>query len=620
MARNGSGTMLPVTNSWNPQVNGVNATGPDFNQLYFDLLNALTQSLSADGQTPVTGNIQMGNNKLTGLAAGSGTGQSLRWEQLFDQGVEVDVASAATADIGIQNTNFIRITGVTGITSFGTNYRGPRFIRFSGALTLTNSATLVLPGGADITTDAGATAIAYPIGNPSAGWIVAAYRAGNSTVNPPISKIFPISASVATNILTATLSQSSFDFRSSTLSNGTPNTRIVPSTLTLTVPATATLGTTNGVLSRLILVAIDNAGTVELAIINLTNNAILDETGLISTTALTVGSSSANIYYSAVARSNVPYRVIGYIESTQATAGLWASAPSITQGAGGEALVYLGVPAPTTPISVPTRQTVFSGAVDSGGAANFLSAGTGLSINLAATTVPVCIAFAAGFSSSGKVDYVGRIASDVTAAWSGLTANTTNYLFSDRNTGTGVITYVASTLAPIYGYGIAKSIVNGQHTYRIDEGVMYVGNGSVAMAVQRVCIGECVTGPSTVTSVVTYALQGLYDSGWFAIGVGATYSKTHNIGKNFDWLDVDGWVSTVTNGAARRKINNATDYGSGVTAGGDVIAVDALLSVGIKISSSTVHPNGVPLTNTGYPEGNAQYTTGFVRLFVKRGW
>lgn len=90
---------------------------------------------------------------------------------------ETDVASGATTDIGGANTFFVRITGTTTITSFGTNYNGPRFVRFGGALTLThNSSTLILPGGANITTAAGDACVAVPIGNPASGWQVVAYQ------------------------------------------------------------------------------------------------------------------------------------------------------------------------------------------------------------------------------------------------------------------------------------------------------------------------------------------------------------------------------------------------------------------------------------------------------------
>jgi hypothetical protein len=87
---------------------------------------------------------------------------------------EADVASAATCSIGAVNSMLVRITGTTTITSFGTTYNGPRFIRFADALTLThNASTLILPGGANITTAAGDTCIATPI---SGGWRVSAYQ------------------------------------------------------------------------------------------------------------------------------------------------------------------------------------------------------------------------------------------------------------------------------------------------------------------------------------------------------------------------------------------------------------------------------------------------------------
>ncbi len=177
MARNGSGVYNLVTNSWNPATNGVSATAADWQNLINDVAAALTQSLSADGQTPVTGNINMGGNKFTNLSTGNGTGQSVAWQQLFSQGVEADIASASTVDIGAQNTNFLRITGTTTITSFGTNYNGPRFIRFGDSLTLThNATTLILPTAANIVTVAGDRAIVTPIGSPGAGWQVIAYQ------------------------------------------------------------------------------------------------------------------------------------------------------------------------------------------------------------------------------------------------------------------------------------------------------------------------------------------------------------------------------------------------------------------------------------------------------------
>lgn len=353
MARNGSGTMVGLNNSWSPPISGQLAAAGDWQAIYLDLIAALTQSLSRDGQGPMTGNLQMGNNKITGLSDGTGTGQAISFAQLFNQGTEADLASAATTDIGAQLTNFLRITGTTTITSFGTNYKGPRFLRFEGVVTLTNSSTLILPGGANITTAAGDCLIVVPkatLGTAD-GWQVVGYQSAaggpvagsvtnSSLANGAVygtkmtSKIEPVTASVASNAITVTLNPTTLDFRSSTLGSGTVNTRTIATAISAVVPSGATLGTTNATLSKVMLLAIDNAGTVELAVCN--GSLSLDESTLISTTLLDSASDSASVIYSATARTNVPFRIVGYVESTQATAGTWATAPSKIQGIGGQ--------------------------------------------------------------------------------------------------------------------------------------------------------------------------------------------------------------------------------------------------------------------------------------------
>lgn len=71
MPRNGTGTYTAPSNSWNPPVNGVIATSADWAATQADYAAALTQSVSSDGQTPMTGALQMGNNKVSGMANGT---------------------------------------------------------------------------------------------------------------------------------------------------------------------------------------------------------------------------------------------------------------------------------------------------------------------------------------------------------------------------------------------------------------------------------------------------------------------------------------------------------------------------------------------------------------------
>lgn len=94
------------------------------------------------------------------------------------QAAEVVLASAATTNIGGQVSTKLQVTGTTTITSFGTTYRGPIFIRFSGALILThNSTTLVLPKGVNVLTASGDTCVFVPKTTSGTvdGWVCISY-------------------------------------------------------------------------------------------------------------------------------------------------------------------------------------------------------------------------------------------------------------------------------------------------------------------------------------------------------------------------------------------------------------------------------------------------------------
>lgn len=74
---------------------------------------------------------------------------------------EDTIASATTCDLGTKDATFLTITGTTTITGLGTVSAGIyKFVKFSGALTLTHNATsLILLTGASRTTVAGDCAL-----------------------------------------------------------------------------------------------------------------------------------------------------------------------------------------------------------------------------------------------------------------------------------------------------------------------------------------------------------------------------------------------------------------------------------------------------------------------------
>ncbi len=165
---------------------------------------------------------------------------------------------------------------------------------------------------------------------------------GDSSTLPSatFSPIYPISASVAANAMTVTLNPCSLAFRSTTLGSGTTSTVSVTSAITMTVSSGSTLGTVNNTQSQIVVLAINNAGTIELAVVNIAGGNNLDESTLITTTAEggAGAADSASTIYSTTARTSVAFRVVGVIISTQTTAGTWATAPSTIQGMGGQAL------------------------------------------------------------------------------------------------------------------------------------------------------------------------------------------------------------------------------------------------------------------------------------------
>jgi hypothetical protein len=169
------------------------------------------------------------------------------------------------------------------------------------------------------------------------------FEGGGSLTKVPESVIQPITASVAANALTVTLNPTTLDFRSAVLTSGTVVSRLISSPVSVVVSSGSTLGTVSATQSRIVVLALDNAGTVELAVVNIAGGNDLTETGVISTTAEggAGAADSASTIYSTTARTGVAYRVVGYIESTQATAGTWATAPSTIQGCGGQALTAM---------------------------------------------------------------------------------------------------------------------------------------------------------------------------------------------------------------------------------------------------------------------------------------
>lgn len=274
-----------------------------------------------------------------------------------------DIASASTTDIGAATGEFIDVTGTTTITALGTIAAGiVRTVRFTGALTLTHNATsLILPGSANITTANGDVAMFRSLG--SGNWKCVGYlkQDGTPVVNTVVADSITaasladsalgvamvngtLTASVAASALTIAIKTkagtdpSASDpvliyFRNVTAGTGDYTVISLTAATSFVVSSGSTLGTTSAVLSRLWIVGFNDGGTFRLGVANITTSLSIGDDVIASSTAEggAGAADSANVFYTGTAVTSKAMRVLGYVESTQATAGTWATSPSKLQ-------------------------------------------------------------------------------------------------------------------------------------------------------------------------------------------------------------------------------------------------------------------------------------------------
>jgi hypothetical protein len=281
-------------------------------------------TLSATGVTtlsnvvlPIIDNIKLGYT-TTATAAGTTTLTSASKNQQYFTGTTTQTVVLPVTSTLALGLSYLIVNDSTGVVT----------VQSSGANTIT-----LIPANTTVK----CTCILIT-GTTAASWSFV-FEGGS---NIPYKQVQSISASVAANAMTISATSLALDFRNTTLGSGTVTT-VSGTPANLVISSGSTLGTVSATQSRIVVIAMNNAGTIELAAVNISGGNQLDETNLITTTAEggLGAADSATVIYSTTARTSVAYRVIGYIESTQATAGTWATAPSTIQGSGGNALTAM---------------------------------------------------------------------------------------------------------------------------------------------------------------------------------------------------------------------------------------------------------------------------------------
>lgn len=377
----------------------------------FTTLSATGVTTLSNAVLPVIDNIKLGYT-TTATAAGTTTLLLASNNQQFFTGSTTQTVVLPVTSTLVLGLSYLIVNNSTGVLT----------VQSSGLNTIT-----LIPAGAAVR----CTCILIT-GTTAASWSFAF----ESSSNIPYKQIQTITATVATNILTLGLNACSLDFRSSTASSGATTTRNVTAAISMTVSNGSTLGAANGILAKLAVLAIDNAGTVELAVVNANAYGLLDERVLISTTAEggTGTADSGTVIYSTTARTSVPFRIVGYVESTQATAGAYATAPSNIAGMGGAI-----VPQPTPVITSGTAVSASGTSVDFTSIPSWVKRVTVMlsGVSLSGTDgIILQLGDSGGLETSG---YVGNIFNTNDSGANNVVAHSTSFLITSSGGGSSAV-------------------------------------------------------------------------------------------------------------------------------------------------------------------------------------
>lgn len=109
MSRNGSGVYtLPAGN---PVVTGTTIASSWANSTLNDVAATLTDSVAADGQTPMTGNLDLNTHKIVNLVAGTAAGDAIEFAQFIAAFVNTTVTGnlTVTGNGTFQGTGFVLV-------------------------------------------------------------------------------------------------------------------------------------------------------------------------------------------------------------------------------------------------------------------------------------------------------------------------------------------------------------------------------------------------------------------------------------------------------------------------------------------------------------------------------
>lgn len=289
--------------------NGTTSDATQVNTNFTDVINAMTDgtksftidAITAAGAAVFNGDVTLGNGSVDDITINGSIASTILIKT-------TDTYSVGSTTVGLDAVYFGSSAG-----AFTTKLTGAAV---ASSYTFTTPLTSGTSTYSLRTNGSGTTSWQHP---------------SNDTVDN-----FSLAATVAANALTISLkgadgndpsaaNQIEILFRDATLTTGTPVIRTATAATSLTVATGVPLGHTSGVAHHIYVYALDNAGTVELAV---SSSKVWDEGTVQTTVALGVGSDALFELYSTALRVSKAIRFLGRIKITEAAAGTWATAPA----------------------------------------------------------------------------------------------------------------------------------------------------------------------------------------------------------------------------------------------------------------------------------------------------
>lgn len=175
------------------------------------------------------------------------------------------------------------------------------------------------------------------------------------------------------------------------------------------------------------------------------------------------------------------------------------------------------------------------------GLPNAIEPGAGLKATLRGAIVPAVLNFSNGFEDGRRVENRVTIDEDLLDVWT-LTANTTNYLFFERQANNNLIA-LAFSVRPTDGMRLPATAALNQHVYVIPEGRMYVCTQASTGG------GSSKVNAATALNAQSGGQQGGYPASNAFDGNGGTGWRSSQLSTN---VNGRAWIGQVF--ASRKKI------------------------------------------------------------------